>query len=91
MLESIYLGTIVRKTVSKNGLLSILNSELSDYEECENCYFVDILVLDKEDEDGCNWIGANVELICGGETSEQCRPFVSKVLSDVGKQYNIKK
>jgi hypothetical protein len=90
MLESIYKGTMVRNVVLKDKLLSILNSKLSKYEECENCMFTGILELDEENEDGCNWIGAKVELICGGETAEKCRPFVSKVLSEAGKQYNIK-
>jgi hypothetical protein len=91
MLESIYIGSTVRKLVLKDELLSILNSKLSKYEECENCNFVDILELDEVDEEGCNWLGANVELICGGETSEKCKPFVSKVLSETGEHYNIKK
>ncbi len=91
MLENIYKGVLVRKLVLKDELLSILNRKLSKYEECENCLFTGVLEIDGKSEDGCNWIGANVELICGGETSEQCRPFVSKVLSEAGKHYNIMK
>jgi hypothetical protein len=91
MIESIYKGNMERKLVLKDEFLSILNSMLLKYKECENCHFVDILLLDEVDEEGCNWMGANVELICGGETSEKCRPFVSKVLSEAGEIYNIKK
>ena len=49
------------------------------------------LELDEESEYGCNWIGAKLESICRNKTSEKCRPFVSKVLSEAGKQYNINK
>ena len=91
MLESIYKGTILRKSVLKDELLSILNRELSKHEECENCMFMNILESDEECEDGCNWIGANLKLICDGDASEKCRPFVSKVLAEAGFKYNIKK
>jgi hypothetical protein len=77
--------------VSKKELLFILNKELSRYEECNNCHFDAILALPEAGEDGCNWIGAHVKLRCNGEPDERCRPFVSKVMSEVGNQYNIKK
>jgi hypothetical protein len=89
--EGIHKEKMERKRVSKKELLFILNSKLSRYEECENCYFEDILELDEETEYGSNWIGAKLELICRHETSEKCRPFVREVLSEAGKQYNIKK
>ncbi len=91
MIENCYKETPARKRVLKQELLTLLNSKLSQYEECENCRFVSILELDEENEDGCNWIGANVKLICSGEPSEKCRPFVSRILSEAGKHYNIKK
>lgn len=91
MKEKIHKEKMKRKIVYKKELLFILNRKLSEYKECDNCYFVDILELDGETEYGCNWIGANLESICRLETSEKCRPFVSKVLSETGKQYNIKK
>ena len=81
---------MARKLVLKDELLSILNSKISKYEECENCMFMSILELNEENEDGCNWIGANLELICDRESSEKCSPFVSKVLSEAGMKYNIK-
>ena len=80
-----------RMEVSKKELIFILNRELSRYEECNNCHFDGILALPEAGEDGCNWIGAHVKLRCSGEPEERCRPFVSKVMSEVGKQYNIKK
>ncbi len=91
MFENIYKGTIMRKLVFKDDLLFILNSKLSKHEECENCMFMGILELDEENEDGCNWIGAKLDLMCGDKPSEKCRPFVSKVLSEAGMKYNIKK
>ena len=89
MLENIYKGEMLRKLVLKEDLISILNSMLLKYDECENCMFTGVLEIDDKNEDGCNWIGAKLEMICGSETSEQCRPFVSKVLSEAGKRYNI--
>jgi len=91
MAENGHKRTVDRQLVAKDELLKILNRMLSEYEECENCIFMNILELDTESEDGCNWIGANLELICGGDPAEKCRPLVSKVLSEAGIKYNIKK
>ena len=91
MLENIYKRAMARKSVLKDELLSILNIMLLKYDACENCMFTGVLEIDEEDEDGCNWIGANLELICDRESSEKCSPFVSKVLSEAGMKYNIKK
>jgi hypothetical protein len=44
---------------------------------------------EEEDEDGCNWLGANVKFRCSGEPDERCKPFISKVLFEAGKKYNI--
>jgi hypothetical protein len=80
---------MAREVISKRELISILNSELSKYEECKDCHFDGILKSEEEDEDGCNWIGANVKLRCSDEPDVRCRSFISKVLSEAGKKYNL--
>jgi len=82
---------MARELVSKRELMRILNNELSKYEECKDCHFDGVLKYDEEVEDGCNWLGANVKFRCSGEPDEICRPFIARVLSKVGGQYNIKK
>jgi hypothetical protein len=82
---------MARELVSKRELIRILNNELSKYEECEDCHFDGVMKYEEEEGDGCNWLGANVKFRCSGEPDERCRPFISRVLSAAGKQYNIKK
>ena len=83
---------MARKLVSKKELIRILNNELSKYEECKDCHFNGILKYEEvEEEEGCNWVGADVKFICSDEPDERCRPFISRVLSEAGKNYNIKK
>ncbi len=80
---------MARELVSKRKLIHILNNELSKYEECKDCQFDSIMKYEKKDEDGCNWLGANVKYKCSGEPDERCKPFISRVLSEAGKKYNI--
>ena len=80
-----------RGLVSKRELICILNNELSKYEECKDCHFDGILKYEEEEGDGRNWLGANVKFRYSGEPDERCRPFISKVLSEAGKKYTIKK
>ena len=80
-----------RQYIYKGELLSILNGELLKFEECRDCFFDGILELQEEDEDGCNWLGANVKLNCSGMPVEFYRSVVSEVLSEAGKRYNLRK
>ena len=82
---------MARELVSKKELIRILNSKLSKYEECKDCHFDGVMKYEEEEGNGCNWLGANVKFRCSDEPDERCRPFISKVLSEAGKQYNIKK
>ncbi len=81
---------MARELVSKRELIRILNNELSKYEECKDCHFIGIVKYEEEEGDGCNWLGANVKFRCSGEPDERCRPYISRVLSEAGKKYNIK-
>ena len=82
---------MAKELVSNRELIRILNNELSKYEECKDCHFDGILKYEENDEKGCNWLGANVKFRCSGKPDERCRPFISRVLSEAGEQYNIKK
>jgi hypothetical protein len=80
-----------RELVSKDDLISILNKKLAKYEECENCRFVGLLDLAEEDEDGCNWSRTSVTVRCSGVPADICEPFAARIVSEVGKKYNIRK
>jgi hypothetical protein len=82
---------MARELVSKRELIRILNNELSKYEECKDCHFDGVMKYEKEKGNGCNWLGANVKFRCSDKPDKRCQPFISKVLSEAGKQYNIKK
>ncbi len=82
---------MARELVSKRELISILNNELSKYDECKNCYFEGILKHEEEEGNGRNWLGANVKFRYSGKPDERCRPFISRALSEAGKKYNVKK
>ncbi len=82
---------MARDLVSKRELIRILNNELSKYEECKDCQFDSVMKYEVEEGNGCNWLGANVKFTCNGDPDERCRPFISRVLSEAGEQYNIKK
>ena len=81
---------MTRELVSKRELISMLNNELLKYKECKDCYFDSIVSYEEEEKDGCNWLGANVQSRFSGEPDEKCRSFISRVLSEAGKKYNIK-
>jgi hypothetical protein len=80
-----------RELVSNEELVSILNEKLSKYEECENCRFNGIIELAEEDKEGCNWSTASSIITCSDGGTEICYPYAARVVSEVGKKYNIKK
>jgi hypothetical protein len=55
-----------RKLVSKEELVSILNSELLKHEECKGCRFEGVLELIGEVKDECNWSRTTVPVRCSG-------------------------
>lgn len=81
-----------RKLISEEELLSILNSQLSKYEECKDCRFdTPPLKLVELDKDGCNW--STINMRCSGippEISKICRSFAERIVFEARKKYNIK-
>jgi hypothetical protein len=78
-----------RKQVTERELISLLNEELRNYEECNNCQFTSIMKLREHDSTGCNWSSANVR--CSGVPGEICRPFAERVIAKAKTKYNVKK
>lgn len=78
-----------RKIISEEELLSILNNELSKYEECRNCRFDNPpLKLMEPDKDGCNW--STIYMRCSGVSSDICWQFADRIVFEARKKYNIK-
>ena len=79
-----------RILVSVAELLSILNNELSSYEELKYCHFeTPPMKLLTPDEDGCNWSTIQVKYI--GISDEEGRPVVERIVAHARKRYNIRK
>ena len=77
-----------RKFISVEELLSILNSELSKYEEFKNCRFENPpMKLLIPDEDGCNW--STIQIRYEGVSAEAGRPIVERIIARARKKYNI--
>jgi hypothetical protein len=78
-----------RTFVSVEELLSILNSELSKYEEFKNCRFeTPPMKLLMPDEDGCNWSTIKIRYV--GISTEAGRPVVERIVAQARKKFNIK-
>ena len=78
-----------RKFITEKTLISILNNDLREYEECNQCEFTSIMKLEESDLNGCNWSSA--ALRCSGESGELCMPFASTVVTEGKTKYNLKK
>ena len=77
-----------RRLVSVEELLSILNDELSKYEEFKDCRFENPpMKLLVPDEDGCNWSAIQIKYI--GVSDEVGRPVVERIVAEARKKYNI--
>jgi len=78
-----------RKLVLVEELLSILNGELSKYEEFKNCRFENPpMKLLIPDEDGCNWSTIQIRYI--GVSTDAGRPVVERIVAQARKKYNIR-
>ena len=78
-----------RKIVSEEDLISILNGELSKFDECKGCQFHSVSKLQVSDKDACNWSSSDVILRCGGVPAEICAKFTPKIIDAVRKKYNL--
>ncbi len=76
-----------RQVLSEHDVLTLLNFELSAYEECTECYFTAVKPAGAADESGCNWRGADVRV--DGEASEAARRIAKAVVDEVRETYNV--
>ena len=54
--------TLHRHAIRESALLQLLNWELRAYEECGDCRFTAIEAFPQEDDSGCNWRDARLEV-----------------------------
>lgn len=76
-----------RKIISAKDLLSILNKELSKYEDYTDCRFTSITRIKEVDENGCNW--SSVNLRCSGVSIEG-GSIANRIIQEIKDSYNIK-
>jgi hypothetical protein len=77
----------MKKTiVSRDYLLSWMNSEIEKYDACTDCQFASI-TLTESDKDGGNWSGA--ELRCSGAAIEVCQPIAQQVIDDAKEKFIV--
>lgn len=74
-----------RKLIAGDELISIINSELRKYEECQDCYVKGILRLAELDE-GCNWSSS---FVLSGHGTEICAKIAGKIINDLRGKYNV--
>jgi hypothetical protein len=72
--------------VSLDYLLSWMNSQIANYDSCDNCRFTTIIVTEP-DENGSNW--SDAELRCSGVPTDICRPIALQVIAAARKNYNV--
>lgn len=80
---------MVRKIVSQEQLLALLNNELHAHAECSQCRFTSVQKLADIDNIGCNWSHANLN--CSGQPTAICRPVAEQVLAKAKEAYNVQK
>jgi hypothetical protein len=76
-----------RQNLSEHEVLTLLNFELSAYEECAGCHFTSVKLSGVVDDSGCNWRGADLQL--GGAATEAAHKITKQVVDEVRETYNI--
>lgn len=71
----------------RDELLSWMNSQLSNYDECNDCAFTSIFELAEPDQDGCNWSVGNLR--CSGAPAVVCTPVATMVARDARAKFNL--
>lgn len=77
-----------RTLVTKKDLLNWMNSQLAKHEECTDCRFDAVKLLEEEDEYGCNWYEANLN--CSGVPTRVCEPIAQRIVAQAKEQFNVK-
>lgn len=79
----------VRKYVSPERLLRLLNQRLEGYGHCFSCHFVGpIRRLDEPEEDGRNW-SRFIPLVCSNGVAGGCARLAERIIEDATHEYNL--
>ncbi|MBM4284895.1 MAG: hypothetical protein FJ128_06555 [Deltaproteobacteria bacterium] len=77
-----------RNDVSMVALLEWMNSQLSNYDNCDDCRFTSVLQLREYDQDGCNWSSANLQ--CSGVPVDVCAQIANDIVAHAKRLFNVK-
>ncbi len=81
---------IVRKLVTPERLLKLLNQRLEGYGHCHSCRFAGpIRRLDEPTDDGRNW-SHFVPLVCSDGIGSGCARIAERILDDAALEYNLR-
>lgn len=81
---------VVRKEVSPERLLKLLNQRLDGYGNCHSCRFAGpIRRLEKITDDGRNW-SSFVPLVCNDRVGSGCVRIAERILEDAAIEYNLR-
>jgi hypothetical protein len=75
----------IRKEVTEDALLDILNSELYKHAELKKCSFISIQ-RSEPDGTGCNW---SAEVRSKGVPHHVSAPITGKIAAEARKKYNL--
>jgi hypothetical protein len=76
-----------KDVVSQEDLVRWMNSMLALQYECKDCRFTSVMLLNSEDEDGCNWSSPNFR--CSGTPAEVCMPVANEVVRQARMRFNL--
>ena len=79
---------MARTVLSPEYLRNWLNDQLKKHDQCGDCDFGGITMLQGTDHEGCNW--SDPALRCHGQPADICAPVPGKVLADARAKFNIK-
>jgi hypothetical protein len=79
---------MARTLVNSEDLRAWLNAELRKSDECGQCDFGGIMMLQGTDAQGCNW--SEPTLRCHGQPADVCRPAAQQVLTAARERFNVK-
>jgi len=76
-----------KQVLSEHDVLTLLNFELSAYEECADCHFTAVKPAKVADGTGCNWRAADLQV--DGVVTEVARKISKEVVDEVRETYNV--
>jgi hypothetical protein len=72
--------------VSRDYILSWMNSEIAKYDAGKDCHFISI-TLTEPDEYGGNWSAA--ELRCSGAAIEEYQPIAQQIIDEAKEKFIV--